>query len=49
MRTLSILFATALTLGALLPWVHQWEREQGFPYGKMCHSIFTGYVDTCPR
>lgn len=27
--------------------VHEWEKDVGYPYGKMCNSIFTGFVDTC--
>jgi hypothetical protein len=26
----------------------QWERENGYPFGQMCNSIFTGYANTCP-
>lgn len=32
-----------------LPLVNAWERAAGYPFGKMCHSIFTAYVDTCPK
>jgi hypothetical protein len=34
---------------ATRPVIHVWERDAGYPYGKMCNSIFTGYVDTCRR
>jgi len=27
--------------------VNAWEKANAYPYGKMCNSIFTGYVDTC--
>lgn len=32
----------------LSPQVNQWERANGYPYGQMCNSIFTGYINTCP-
>jgi hypothetical protein len=34
-------------LAASLPTIHAWEKAHGYPYGKMCNSVFTGYVDTC--
>jgi hypothetical protein len=34
-------------LAASLPSIHAWEKARGYPYGKMCNSVFTGYVDTC--
>lgn len=27
--------------------VHAWEKANAYPYGHMCNSIFTGYVNTC--
>jgi hypothetical protein len=24
-----------------------WETSHGYPYGKMCYSIFTGNINTC--
>lgn len=27
--------------------IHAWEKQAGYPYGRMCNSIFTAYVDTC--
>lgn len=27
--------------------VHKWERDNNYPFGHMCHSIFTLYEDTC--
>lgn len=38
-----------VALFATLPAIHRWEREAGYPYGKMCNSVFTLYVDTCPK
>jgi hypothetical protein len=27
--------------------LNQWEKHNVYPFGRMCNSIFTGYVDTC--
>lgn len=27
--------------------INAWEKAHGYPYGKMCNSIFTWYKDTC--
>jgi hypothetical protein len=37
------------TIGLFFASVHvnAWEKANDYPYGKMCNSIFTGYVDTC--
>ena len=32
-----------------LPAVNAWERNAGYPYGQMCNSVFTLYVDTCKK
>lgn len=46
--------AVACVLSALVlllastPRIQAWERANGYPYGRMCQSIFTAYVDTCP-
>ncbi len=49
---LGILAACALMLvcivAAIGP-IHQWERANNYPYGKVCNSVFTGWQDTCPR
>jgi hypothetical protein len=37
------------SLFALSPAISAWERRNGYPYGRMCDSIFTGFEDTCPR
>jgi hypothetical protein len=29
--------------------VHAWEKANNYPLGFMCKSVFTGYVDTCPK
>lgn len=46
-----ILAATALMSGLLLLTasgaIHKWERDNAYPFGKMCNSIFTLYEDTC--
>lgn len=44
----------ALTIGALVGLmnvsrIHAWEQANGYPFGKMCNSVFTLYVDTCNR
>ncbi len=38
----------AVLLGAQ-PAINAWERSRGYPYGRMCDSIFTGFEDTCPK
>lgn len=48
---------TALAYGAVLAFtlglipatfaIDKWERQNGYPYGKMCNSIFTLNKDTC--
>ena len=27
--------------------IGQWEQANGYPFGQMCNSVFTGWVDTC--
>lgn len=46
---LACLFILALACGGLanVHHVNAWEKANGYPYGKMCNSIFTAYVDTC--
>ena len=44
-----IVVLAALSGLAMVPAIDRWERQAGYPYGKMCNSIFTGYVDTCRR
>jgi hypothetical protein len=41
--------AAILTLIYIVPTVNRWEREANYPYGKMCRSVFTAFVDTCKR
>lgn len=45
------LMAICLAICGLIsvPSIHAWERQAGYPYGKMCNSVFTGYVDTCRK
>jgi hypothetical protein len=53
MRALAILALNLVLLAmigiASLPTIHTWERNAGYPWGKMCNSAFTFYVDTCRR
>jgi len=45
---------TIAVLGAIVVmWIAgarigQWERAHGYPFGQMCNSVFTGWVNTCP-
>lgn len=32
----------------LAPASTQWEKAHGYPFGRMCNSMFTGWADTCP-
>lgn len=47
--TLALFLASFTLLCAIvaLPSIHAWEREAGYPFGRMCQSIFTGYANTC--
>lgn len=27
--------------------IHKWERDNDYPFGHMCYSIFTLYENTC--
>jgi hypothetical protein len=29
--------------------IKTWEKANNYPFGFMCKSVFTGYVDTCPK
>lgn len=52
MRTAVVLLSLLVltTWGfAMIPSINKWEREAGYPYGKMCNSVFTGYVNTCKK
>lgn len=45
-------FVAALGSAAILPvygikHIDAWGKANGYPYGKMCHSIFTLYKDEC--
>lgn len=40
---------TLITALVNVPRIHAWERANGYPYGHMCDSIFTGFVNTCRR
>lgn len=44
-----ILAGAIMSLTHGVPAIDAWEKANGYPYGKMCNSIFTGYVDTCPK
>lgn len=45
-----VVLAVILTAGCLAgPPIARWERANGFPFGQMCNSVFTGFVDTCPH
>lgn len=43
----ALLLATSVAMIPLGFAVSDWERANGYPYGKMCNSVFTLYVDTC--
>ena len=50
MKTLIVtasLLCAVMALFVLSANVKAWEKANDYPYGKMCNSIFTGYVDTC--
>jgi hypothetical protein len=47
MKWLLALILCLAVLVAALPTIHAWERDNDYPFGKMCHSVFTGFVDTC--
>ena len=42
-------YAIAFALIVGLPEINAWEKNAGYPYGKMCNSVFTLYQDTCPK
>jgi hypothetical protein len=44
---LTLLVCTLAVLFTAIPHIHAWEKANAYPYGKMCNSIFTAYVDTC--
>lgn len=44
----TLLLAMAVILLVAKPIIDKWERQNNYPYGLMCHSIFTGNVNTCP-
>ena len=43
---LTLVVSTAIVAAVNMP---TWERAHGYPFGQMCNSVFTGYVDTCAR
>lgn len=43
----AVLLSAAIVTLANSHHIHAWERTNGYPFGKMCHSAFTGYIDTC--
>jgi hypothetical protein len=43
------LFALTFVLACSIPRIDAWEKAHGYPFGQMCNSIATGYVDTCPH
>jgi hypothetical protein len=44
------LFCISIAGLVSVPAIHQWERENGFPFGRMCEpNFFTFYQDTCPK
>lgn len=53
-RNLPELILTAFTVAVLAalivltPTATQWEKANGYPFGRMCYSLFTGWQDTCP-
>ena len=49
-RKMSKAVLAAIGLIALLAasaQIGQWEKANGYPFGQMCNSVFTGWVDTC--
>lgn len=46
--TLGLMLAITVCLLALTPAIHKWERDNGYPYGRMCDpNIFNLYTSTC--
>jgi hypothetical protein len=47
----AIIGLSLLTIGCSLivmaPHINAWEKANGYPFGQMCNSVFTLYVDTC--
>lgn len=43
------LVATAVVALTHMHDIHAWEKANSYPFGKMCNSVFTLYVDTCKR
>lgn len=44
---LALILSTAIVALVNVPRIQAWEKANGYPFGRMCHSIFTGYADTC--
>lgn len=44
-----LVFGIVAIMAAMLPHIHAWEKANDYPYGKICNSAFTFYVDTCPK
>lgn len=41
-----------MTIGSLIftyPNIRRWEKSHNYPFGQMCYSVFTMWVNTCPR
>jgi hypothetical protein len=38
---------SGLILG--VPRINAWEAANNYPYGHMCDSVFTGFVNTCNK
>lgn len=51
MKTAFVVTVGTMIAAAALgyPNLSRWEKAHKFPFGQMCNSIFTGWVDTCPR
>jgi len=45
--TITSLFCALTTMAVSGTLISQWERSHDYPFGQMCNSVFTGYVNTC--
>lgn len=45
--SLAVVVASAFLLLSGPQRISQWEKSHDYPFGRMCHSIFTLYENTC--
>lgn len=43
----SCAFVFSLLVLTAIGAIHKWERDNDYPFGHMCYSIFTLYENTC--